>query len=259
MGRVRDRAFEYVNGEPVLEASDGQPLGETDAHVDQILGLITSLRELARERHAAGLDDPALVVGGNQFFYYDRNDKQRRVAPDVYVLRGLPETFPAYPAWELPAPPELIIEVSSRSTWKEDLGRKKDVYRALGVREYVIYDPLGAIGDRGPLLAFVRGRRGFHEREVTDCHRLELLGATLQIEDGVLRVSERGRLIPITVAEGRAEGRAEEARRLVEVLLTARFGQLPTAARERLSGASLAQLETWLVRGATAADLDAVF
>lgn len=72
-------------------------------------------------------------------------------------------------------------------------------------------------------------------------------------------MSERGRLIPITVAEGRAEGRAEEARRLVEVLLTARFGQLPTAARERLSGASLAQLETWLVRGATAADLDAVF
>ena len=37
--------------------------------------------------------------------------------------------------------PDLIVEVLSESTMKNDLGKKKDVYEKYGVREYWIVNP----------------------------------------------------------------------------------------------------------------------
>ena len=34
-----------------------------------------------------------------------------------------------------------MLEISSRKTRKEDLGKKKDLYAWLGVREYFVFDP----------------------------------------------------------------------------------------------------------------------
>ena len=36
-----------------------------------------------------------------------------------------------------------MLEVASPSTWREDVGRKRDVYAELGVKEYWLYDPEG--------------------------------------------------------------------------------------------------------------------
>ena len=36
-----------------------------------------------------------------------------------------------------------MLEVTSRRTWQEDQGRKRKLYRALGVAEYWQYDPTG--------------------------------------------------------------------------------------------------------------------
>ncbi|MCU0493306.1 MAG: Uma2 family endonuclease, partial [Chloroflexaceae bacterium] len=38
--------------------------------------------------------------------------------------------------------PCLVIEISSRSTRREDLGKKKFKYAELGVEEYILFDPL---------------------------------------------------------------------------------------------------------------------
>ena len=36
-----------------------------------------------------------------------------------------------------------MLEVTSRRTWQEDQGRKRELYRTLGVAEYWQYDPTG--------------------------------------------------------------------------------------------------------------------
>lgn len=46
-------------------------------------------------------------------------------------------------------PPDLVLEVASRSTWRRDYGAKRAIYEALGVREYFVFD--ARPGERGRL------------------------------------------------------------------------------------------------------------
>ena len=48
-----------------------------------------------------------------------------------------------YKIWKEGKAPELVIELTSRSTHLEDLGNKRAIYEALGVKEYYIFDPEG--------------------------------------------------------------------------------------------------------------------
>lgn len=57
-------------------------------------------------------------------------------------------------------------------------------------------------------------------------------------------------------AEGREEGRRDEAQRTLKRLLTARFGNLPAAAVERIENAMPDTLELWTDRILTAKSLD---
>jgi hypothetical protein len=57
----------------------------------------------------------------------------------------------------------------------------------------------------------------------------------------------------------RAEGRAEEAARILVRQLTRKFGPVPDAVRERIDTASLEQLETWSDRVLDASTADEVF
>jgi hypothetical protein len=59
--------------------------------------------------------------------------------------------------------------------------------------------------------------------------------------------------------EGRQEGWQETSTALLARLLTRRFGSMPTHLQSRLQGASMAQVEAWFDRAATAATLDEVF
>ena len=59
--------------------------------------------------------------------------------------------------------------------------------------------------------------------------------------------------------EGQQEGRIEGERRVLERLLTRRFGQLPDWATERLTTASTEQLESWADEILVANSLDEVF
>ena len=64
------------------------------------------------------------------------------VAPDVMVFPDLPGDYPAphYKIWE-DGVPALVVEVLSKSTWKDDVGVKKDAYQAMVIREYWIFNP----------------------------------------------------------------------------------------------------------------------
>ncbi|HEX9001565.1 MAG TPA: Uma2 family endonuclease [Blastocatellia bacterium] len=115
--------------------SDGKPMAETDKHRDLISALIEALKG-----HFA--NDPQVYVSGNLLLYYVKGNPAKCVAPDVFVVRGVPKgDRRIYKLWEEGVPPGIVIEVSSRKTWREDWYTKLRLYEKLGVREYFIFDP----------------------------------------------------------------------------------------------------------------------
>ena len=67
-----------------------------------------------------------------------------RLSPDVFVALGAErdERRDEYDATVLP-PPDFVLEVLSKSTWKRDEGPKLDAYALLGVRECFLFDATG--------------------------------------------------------------------------------------------------------------------
>ena len=117
--------------------SDGQPMAETDIHATCMMYVTYALRRWFDRR---GQDD--VYVGSNNFLYYERGNPRAVVSPDVYVVVGAPAHLrDTYLLWNEPKGPDFVLEVTSASTRRVDERRKRDVYGALGVREYFLYDP----------------------------------------------------------------------------------------------------------------------
>lgn len=118
--------------------SDGEPMAETEIHLDVTIDLIQGLRRRYR-------DVPDVYVVGDMFLYYVQGDPRSVVSPDVFLVRGVPKTprRRIYKLWEEGEAPSLVIEVTSDSTSDEDIGKKKAIYERLGVEEYFLFDPLG--------------------------------------------------------------------------------------------------------------------
>ena len=118
--------------------SDGEPMAETEIHLDVTIDLIQGLRRRYR-------DVPDVYVVGDMFFYYVQGDPRAVVSPDVFLVRGVPKTprRRVYKLWEEGEAPSLVIEVTSDSTSDEDTGKKKAIYERLEVEEYFLFDPLG--------------------------------------------------------------------------------------------------------------------
>lgn len=125
--------------EPKIEypESDGQPMAETSLHIDTLIYLLVVLRDLFR-------DAANVFVGGNMMLYYVEGDPRQSVAPDIFVVKDVPNhPRRVYKVWEEGQVPTVIFEVTSRSTRMDDLGIKRGLYAMLGVQEYFLYDPLG--------------------------------------------------------------------------------------------------------------------
>lgn len=116
-------------------SSDGKPMAETDLHREEIARLIATLQAAFTQRSD-------VYVSGNLLLYYEEGNPRRSVAPDVFVVFGIAKhRRETYKLWEEGRGPAVVIEVTSRSTRREDMGRKRILYAALGVREYYLYDP----------------------------------------------------------------------------------------------------------------------
>ncbi len=115
--------------------SDGKPMAETPEHLEAMLYLIDAM-----QRYFAARDD--VYVAGNQCLYWVEGNPSQRVAPDVYVAFGVPKRpwRATWKVWEIGKAPDVIIELTSRSTAGEDLDRKYRLYQRLGVQEYILID-----------------------------------------------------------------------------------------------------------------------
>ena len=114
--------------------SDGKPLGETAFHVTVILSLFQTLGTFFNQQNN-------VVVIADMMFYYEEGNPRKVIAPDVMVVKGV-KNYPrrTFRLWEEKIP-EVVFEVSSRGTWKEDFQKKFILYQKLGVKEYYIFDP----------------------------------------------------------------------------------------------------------------------
>lgn len=158
-----------------------------------------------------------------------------------------------------------MIEVCSRSTFEEDLYRKRGVYAdVFGTAEYVLFDPDGDVLP-GRLRAYRLVDGVYQVASDGEPFASEVAGGTFQVIDGALRlVDPAGRVVPGFADEGlragRAEGRAEGLRAAIAAVLVQRFGALPAGAADRLAGsANEAALLRLLARAAEAATLDEVW
>ena len=90
---------------------------------------------------------PDVFVSAGGFIFWNPANGNERIAPDCYIALdtdpGFVYQFPNYFIWEVGKPPDLVMEVASPSTARNDLGRKHDLYARLGVAEYWKLDPTG--------------------------------------------------------------------------------------------------------------------
>ncbi len=122
--------------EEFYPSSDGRPMAESDLHRREMVYLIETLEDRYR-----GADD--VYVAGDLLLYYVRGDRKACLAPDVFVVKGVPKRDRlSYLLWKEGQAPCFVIEVTSKSTRDEDIEKKRDRYERMGVEEYFLHDPL---------------------------------------------------------------------------------------------------------------------
>ena len=171
--------------DPLYPSSDGRPMAENTRQLRVMVDGISCLRTRYRHRLDA-------FVGGDLLMYYERGNPARRVAPDVFVIFGVPDhDRMSYKLWEEGKVPDFVLEVASESTWREDVGRKRRLYAGLGVQEYWLFDPQAEF--LSPPLQGLALRNGEYvelpERTESGVRVLHsrVLGLDLRAEGGALR------------------------------------------------------------------------
>jgi len=184
--------------------TDGKPMGETDVHIKQILNLLFTLSWFYR-------DDPQAYVAADLLLYYMEGEPKEFVVPDVFVVKGVPKgERRVYKVWEEGRAPDVVFEITSLSTRREDLGSKKVLYADLGITEYFVFDPTN-----GSLHGF--RLHGTEYQLIPSPLFSESLGLELRVQANRLRLYDPKTKTLLMTAEEEAAGRAasdEEIKRL---------------------------------------------
>lgn len=180
-------------------------------------------------------DDPNILVAGSAvFIVYDSDTPGSVIAPDGFVVFGVPERLikrirRLYRIDEWGPPPVFVMEVGSDSTASRDMREKREIYARMGAGEYWRFDPSG--GERyGEPLIGERLVDGEYERFETRVEangdvwaRSEVLGVDFYWRIGsdgygefLVRDSETGEWLGDLSEERAARLTAEEARLAAE-------------------------------------------
>jgi Uma2 family endonuclease len=172
--------------EPLIEVeypeSDGKPMAETDVHRDWMVRLIELLRERYRGQR--------VYVSGNLLMYYEEGNPKKFVSPDAFVVKECdPGRRRIFKTWAEGRTPDVVFEVTSKSTRREDRVTKPQIYALLGVKEYFSYDPLGEYL-KPPLKGFRLHRKSYRpiEADTSGALKSQELGALIRLEKNRLEL-----------------------------------------------------------------------
>ena len=158
-------------------------MAETDFHGNLLMNL-----RMALDIFFARRED--VYVTGNIMFYYVEGDPTEVISPDVMVCFGIPKgDRTSYKTWvENDVMPSVVIELSSRGTWRKDLVEKKVLYEMLGVKEYYIFNPLEP--KTAPAFTAYRLENGGFSAVKIENNRVksEVLGLELVVKGRILRL-----------------------------------------------------------------------
>ena len=127
----------YIEGYPT---EDGEPMSATEFHGRQIIFLGDQLNDYFSR------GDILAYVGTDSFVYYREGDLRECVAPDIFVVLGVPSKpiRRSFYTWAEGASPTVVFEFLSDSTAKADRREKRRLYFSeIGIHEYFIHQPEG--------------------------------------------------------------------------------------------------------------------
>lgn len=174
----------------VYPDSDGQPMAESDPARDYLIYAVEALNIYFQHQEN-------VYVSGNLFIYYRQGSPSAVVAPDVFVVFGVPKRKRmSYKVWqENNQVPSFVLEITPLSTQENDEKEKPRKYAEMGVKEYFQYDPTGDYLSE-PLKGakLTSGRyESLPKRILADdtiCVYSEVLGLDLRVKEGDLRFYE---------------------------------------------------------------------
>jgi hypothetical protein len=167
----------------LLHPQEGDAVAQGDFHIEDVL----YLREVFKARAAS---KPGIRVLTDHLINFQHAGLQP-LAPDIALLNGEAQEWDGglstFPLLDMKARVLFLLEVTSRSTRKKDLGDKLALYYRAGVPLYIIADPPYA-GARRPLgvLAYQAGPEFYEPFETETNGRLwlDVVDVWFGIEDG---------------------------------------------------------------------------
>ncbi|NJS10498.1 MAG: Uma2 family endonuclease [Microcoleus sp. CSU_2_2] len=185
--------------EIIYPSADGEPVAETYDHLYAILNTLEVLKQYLTGRRA--------TVLANQFLYYAEGFPKLRVAPDVMVIFDVePGGRDHYKIWSEKQVPKVIFEMTSAGTQRTDKNSKKELYEALEVEEYWLFDPKGEwIAEK--LRGYRLGEEGY---ELLKENRSEVLQLRLEVEEKLIGFYRQDNGEKLLIAEELAAALAAE-------------------------------------------------
>ncbi len=206
---IEDEVAYYYDSHPTLE----DLMGETSFHAALVHYLVDVLTWLFRDQLCA--------IYENLNFYQKPDPMEYPLAPDIAVIKGV--SFQHRKSWRVgktgPAP-QVVFEIMSDETWKNDLREKPAKYGRMGVQEYYAYDAhvpplMRATAQRLFGWHLDAGRGVMRELALQAGGRLwsPALESWLVAEGTSLRLYDVQGHLRLTQAEAEAAAREAEARR----------------------------------------------
>lgn len=124
-------------------------MGETSVHIKLLADLLSVLKLYFKDR-------ADVFLSGNMNLYFEKGNPRRWFAPDLLVAFGVPNVErSSYLLFRERVFPQVIVEIASEKTWRNDVDEKLRTYEQYGAEEYYVFDPDNAFLS-APLLAYRR-------------------------------------------------------------------------------------------------------
>jgi len=228
--------------------NDGNPLAENSTQFKWIMKLFGNIHTMFGDR-------PDVFVASDLLWYHDKDNPDKRLAPDVMVVFGRPDKHRStYLQWdEDDIPAQVVFEIRSPSNDDEEMTDKLQDYDEWGVQEYYVYDPdrnIFQIYERGlQTLRLIRPTGPYFSKSLKI--RFELTRETLEVyypngEPFLFLKAAQEQRIEAQRQRAEAEQRAdaEQRQRLEAEQRYTRFRELSRKARlQQATPDELAELE----------------
>ena len=82
-----------------------------------------------------------VLIAANMNLYYEKGNSQKYYTPDLMISIGVEKhDRQVYKLWEEKVFPQVVFEIASEHTWKNDIGEKSEFYSYFGTKEYYLID-----------------------------------------------------------------------------------------------------------------------